>query len=386
MDKKKQVPVTLLTGYLGSGKTTLMNHLLTNQEGYHIAVVVNDMGAVNIDAKLIGQSNCLQMDSMVQLQNGCICCTLRDEFMDEINRIAEMENIDYILVEASGISSPSSIADAFENYQDNYQEQGIEAPAYLDAIVSVVDANRIFSEFKEKLEAYDGEEDEQDIINLIVDQIEFCNIILLNKCDLLDETQIQEVIKSIRMIQPEAEMIRTKQSVVKPDCILGKKIYDYGKLNDSSYVAKALAQAMQDNYSETDEYGIHSFVFESRKPFVRERFLEWVEHFPENVIRAKGYLWFADDVNRMELFEQAGNSCTLTPVSQWVAAFSEEEKQDVFAEYPDTLEDWDSLYGDRMNQLVLIGTDYAETAIKEELDRALASGHEMEQVIEAISR
>ena len=371
-------PITLLTGYLGAGKTTLMNYILRNQKGYRVAVIVNDMGAVNVDARLIRGNGYSKMESeLVELQNGCICCTLREDFIKEIDRIATMDDIDYILVEASGISSPSAIADAFANYEEEFENDELEPPARLDSIVTVVDANRIYSEFLEQMENAEAEVEEEDIINLVIEQIEFCNIIILNKCDMMTQVQRKKVIEVIRMLQPEAEIIETEQSVVDLEQILNRKLFDYDSVNASSYVSKALDGDCEDGdvggaMTEEDEYGIHSFVYERREPFDRKLFEKWVnENYPKEIIRAKGYIWFADDSDRAVLFEQAGNSSTMAAISKWIAAFSQEEQEDVFEEYPDVLEEWDDKYGDRMNQIVFIGKEYDKSVISRELDKCI---------------
>lgn len=385
-------PITLLTGYLGAGKTTLMNHILRNQKGYRVAVIVNDMGAVNVDARLIRNDGMSKIETeLVELQNGCICCTLREDFIQEIDRIAKLEDIDYILVEASGISSPVAIADAFTEYESEFEEEGDEPPAKLDSIVTVVDANRIYSEFLEQLENFEDEVEEQDVINLVIEQIEFCNIIILNKCDMMTDEQRKKVIEIIRMIQPEAEIIETERSVVEPERILARNLFDYEKVNSSSYVSKALQRATQGdreswstdeelyndqittvNSSEEDEYGINSFVYEKRDPFDRKAFEKWLnDEYPKEIIRAKGYIWFADDSDRAVLFEQAGNSSTMGTVSKWIAAFSKEEQEDVFEEYPDVLDEWDEKYGDRMNQIVFIGKEYDRKKIIKDLDQCI---------------
>ena len=376
--KNKKKPVTLITGYLGSGKTTVMNELLKNQEGKKIALIVNDMGSINVDADLLKNGNVAQTNTtMIELQNGCICCTLRDEFMYQIEQISKEKEIEAVLVEASRISNPASIADGFLMYEEMHKKSSV----FLNSIVTVVDADRIYTEFLTEMEEIqekaDGDireenEDDPDIINLVMDQIEFCNLIILNKCDLLDTDKIKQVKAVIRQIQPDAEIIETKQGKVDADKVLNEQRFDYEKVEHSSTIQKALAREEKADQGNHEEYGISSFVYEERKPFVYEAFMKYIEQdYPKSLIRAKGYIWFADDDVHVQLFEQAGRNASVMEVSNWVAAFDEKEKQEVFDNYPDVLEDWDDRYGDRMNQLVFIGKNYNQKEIEERLNQCL---------------
>lgn len=366
--KKRQVPVIILTGYLGAGKTTLLNELL-KQETRKVALIVNDMGSINIDAGLLKGNRAEQMDArMIELQNGCICCTLRDEFMYQIEELSQDPAIEAVLVEASGISDPSSIAQGFLAFEETHPR----CNAYLSSIITVADADRIYREFLNNLqEQADQEQNEEDpdIINLIMDQIEFCDTIILNKCDLLEESQLDEVAATLRKLQNEAEIIRTSHSRVDIDRIVRNRPFDFEKIMNSSAVQKALLEQDQKNTGTlcVEEYGISSFVYEERKPFNRERFGEFLENYPEEMIRGKGYLWFSDDDMHVQLFEQAGRNASISELSNWVAAFTEEDRQEVFENYPETLESWDPLYGDRLNQIVFIGKGYDRDRIVSEL-------------------
>lgn len=405
-------PVTLLTGYLGSGKTTVMNELLKNQKGKKLAVIVNDVGSINIDASLIKKSGVSSEDTdVVELQNGCICCGLQDEFMAAIEKISKMDEIEGVLVEASGVTSADSVAQSFLMYEESHPNSRI----YLNSIVTVVDADRIYAEFLEDLEEHMGEEEndhhecehdhyednehheehdeeesDPDIINLIIDQIEFCNMILLNKCDLLSRDKLDQVKKVIHELQPEAEIIETIQGKVDAELILEMKRFDYDKVKESSLVAKTLASQHHHNHEhhhgccchhdhhhhegeEHGEYGITSFVYENRKPFVYDKFMNFLEdNYPEQLIRAKGYIWFEDDPIHVQLFEQAGRNASVTEMSNWVAALPKEEQDEVFENYPDVKEDWDETYGDRMNQIVFIGKKYDKEAILKQLETCIA--------------
>ena len=354
---KREIPVVLITGYLGSGKTTLMQHLLS-QEKRKVAVIVNDMGSINIDASLLNKTgNKVAQVELVEMQNGCICCTLKDEFMEQIERLTE-ENLDAIFVEASGISEPSSIAGAFVNY-----EELTDTKVYLKTVVSVVDVDRIYREFLNELEDDDDTED-GDVINLIMDQIEFCNVMLLNKTDLLDKDQLAKVTKALREIQKAAEMIPCVNGDVDLDILLDREEFDYEDCLASSSVQQALNECEhEDEKACVDEYGIRSFVFEGRKPFNREAFNKLIEEYPTTLIRTKGYIWFSDDWKHVQLFEQAGRNASITELSEWMSAWSEEELLAVERDYPDIKDDWDDVYGDRTNQLVFIGKGYEKSDI-----------------------
>ena len=355
MFKRNKKPVTIITGYLGSGKTTVMNELLRNKGSEKIAVIVNDMGSINIDASLIKSTNVAQHDvSMVELSNGCICCTLQDAFMNQINNIADNKDVEKILVEASGISDPSAIAAGFIEYQ----RMGLSKNVYLDSIVCVADADRIYTEFLDDLKDADSPYADQDpdIINLVIDQIEFCNTILLNKCDLLSADKIKQVYKTIRTLQKDADIIQCIQGKVNPDRIFNNKKFDFEKIMQSSRIQEQLSKGKQEEIH--DEHGITSFLYEEKKPFDYDKFMAFLENdYPEEIIRAKGYVWFYDDDIHVQLFEQAGRNASVTIVSNWVAAFGKKEREREMREHPEILEDWDEKYGDRFNQIVFIGKD-----------------------------
>ena len=356
---KREVPIVVITGYLGSGKTTLMQNIL-KQEKRKIALIVNDMGSVNIDASILNKSgNKLLQVEMVEMQNGCICCTLKDEFMAEIERLSADKSIEAIFVEASGISEPSSIAGAFINYE----EMTPDTRVYLKAVVSVVDVDRIYREFLHNLTS-EEENDDGDIINLIMDQIEFCNLMILNKTDLLTESELSEVKAGLRNIQQEAEMITAVHGDVDLDFILNRPDLDYEEVEAYSAVQKALNNCEHDDEKAcVDEYGISSFVFEEKKPFNREAFNKLVMDYPETLIRTKGYIWFSDDWDHIQLFEQAGRNASITEMSEWVSAWPEQELAPVLKDFPDLTDDWDEVYGDRGNQVVFIGKGYEKAEI-----------------------
>ena len=349
----------MITGYLGSGKTTLMQNIL-KQEKRKIALIVNDMGSVNIDASILNRTgNQVAQVEMVEMQNGCICCTLRDAFIQEIERLAADTSIEAIFVEASGISEPSSIAGAFLNYEEMTEDTRV----YLKAVVSVVDVDRIYREFLHELSSNEDTED-GDVINLIIDQIEFCNLMILNKTDLLTDAQLEEVKTGLRALQQKAEMICCVNGDVDLDLLLNREDFDYEKVEAFSTVQRALNECEHDDEKAcVDEYGISSFVFEEKRPFNREAFNKLVEEYPEELIRSKGYIWFSDDWKHIQLFEQAGRNASVTEMTAWVAAWPEEELKPVVEDYPDIMDDWDETYGDRCNQLVFIGKGYEKADI-----------------------
>ena len=364
----KKIPVILITGYLGSGKTTLMQNLLM-QEQRKIALIVNDMGSINIDAALLNKNrDRIASVEMVELQNGCICCTLRDEFIAEIERISKLPDIEAVFVEASGISEPSNIAASFVIYQEDNPETNV----YLSSVVSVVDADRIYNEFLREM-TMENDTDEGDIINLIIDQIEFCDLVILNKTDLLDNGQVEEVTKAIRDIQSEAEIIPAVNSVVDPNKILHGREFDYHSVLASSSVQRALnTNEPTDREACMDEYGITSFVYEEVRPFDRDKFMALVDEYPTELIRTKGYMWFSDDDVHIQLFEQAGRNASVTELNEWLASCPPEEVEAIFENYPDLKDDWDDTYGDRINQLVFIGMNYKKADILARLESCLA--------------
>ncbi len=355
----KEVPIVIITGYLGSGKTTLMQNIL-KQEQRKIALIVNDMGSINIDASILNKTgNRVAQVEMVEMQNGCICCTLRDEFMAEIERLSADNSIEAIFVEASGISEPSSIAGAFLNYEEMTEDTRV----YLKSVVSVVDVDRIYREFLHSL-TEDEDTEDGDVINLIMDQIEFCNLMILNKTDLLTGEQLAEVKEGLRGLQQEAEMIECVNGNVDLEVILNREDFDFEEVEAYSAVQRALNNCEHDDEKAcVDEYGISSFVFEERRPFNREAFNKLIEDYPEVLIRTKGYIWFSDDWKHIQLFEQAGRNASITELSEWVSAWPEYELEKVVSDFPDIKDDWDKTYGDRCNQVVFIGKGYEKAEI-----------------------
>ena len=378
--KKNKKPVILITGYLGSGKTTLLNNIL-KQEKRKVALIVNDMGSINVDAEILKKNGQNVAECpMFELQNGCICCTLRDEFIEQVEKISNLESVEVVFVEASGISDPGAVSASFLAYEGDNPNTNV----YLTSIVTVVDADRIYREFlgelKQRKETKDRLADQYDlsqeeISTLIVDQIEFCNFIILNKCDLLSAEQLKEVESIVRDFQPRAPIIRSVNGDIDIEKIMTTKPFNYDQIDSSSAIQKATASLLQNGRKKEgciDEYGISSFVFEARRPFNRNRFMEFVNNrYPSQLIRSKGYIWFSDASRDVQLFEQAGRNSSVMPVSYWIDALREDQKQAYLQQNPDVWENWDSRFGDRENQVVFIGKGYNKDAIMVELEKCL---------------
>lgn len=369
---KKKMPVILITGYLGSGKTTLLNELL-RQEKRRIALVVNDMGSINVDANLLKRNGSKVAESkMYELQNGCICCTLRDEFIQQMEDISQDNTVEAVFVEASGISDPGAIAASFLGYEQDNPNTNV----YLSSIITVVDADRIYHEFMDELSSFDEEtefnKEDPGISTLIVDQIEFCNTILLNKCDLLSQEQIDSVVKLIRTFQSKAQIIQTSNAKVNPDLILTNKKFDYNQVDSSSAIQRAMNSLDEDPSACFEEFGIKSFLFESKKPFNRNKFSSFLNKIdPAKIIRAKGYMWLSDADKDVLLFESAGRNASVTAVAYWLASLSPEQIKGALNDDPDLKNNWDDKYGDRINQLVFIGRNYDEAEIRKALSDCL---------------
>ncbi|KHD84264.1 cobalamin biosynthesis protein CobW [Heyndrickxia ginsengihumi] len=381
----KKIPVTVLSGYLGSGKTTLLNHLLNSDHGFKVAVVVNDMSEVNIDAELIKEGGFTRTDEkLVEMSNGCICCTLREDLLIEIDKLSRIEGIDYILIESSGISEPVPVAQTF-TYYDPDLNIDLSERTKLDTMVTVVDANRFWSDYNSGQSLVDrqqgiSEQDEREIADLLIDQIEFCNVLILNKCDLLEKNEIEMIERVLRILQPSAKIIKTEHGKVNPEEILNTGLFDFEQASRSAGWIKELELGADQHTPETDEYGISSFVYNRRLPFHSMRFHRWMtERLPYNVVRAKGFAWCATRNSFALLVEQAGSSISIQPLSYWVAALPEEQQRRIFRDNPNVLDSWDPEYGDRNTRLVFIGLDLDREAIEKELDECLLTYEEMNE-------
>ena len=421
----KQIPVLLLTGYLGSGKTTLLNRILSNEKGIKFAVIVNDIGEVNIDADLIEQGGVVnkQDDSLVALQNGCICCTLKMDLVEQLRDIANMKRFDYIVIEASGVCEPAPIAQticSMVTLGPTYVANGVPR---LDSIVTVVDALRMRDEFANGEALTKANIDDEDIENLVIQQIEFCNTILLNKAAEVSDDELRKLKEVIHAIQPKAEIIPCNYGDVELDRLLNTHRFNFDEVATSA----AWIDEIEHHHGEEDdddddddehehhhhddhdhdhhhddhhddddhdhhdhehhhhhhhdhdheggeveEYGIGTYVYYRRKPFDMNYFDNFVSRlFPKNVIRCKGLCWFSDEPDMCFLFEQAGKQMGLKSAGQWYATMPKDELQQMLAREEGLRKDWDEKYGDRMQKLVFIGQNLDKKTIKEQLDLCL---------------
>lgn len=376
---KKQTPVLLLTGYLGSGKTTLLNRILRNENGIRFAVIVNDIGEVNIDASLIQQGGIVGQgdDSLVALQNGCICCTLKMDLVNQLNDLINQGIFDYIVIEASGICEPAPIAQTISTYPQLIPASTMKnGCARLDAIVTVVDAMRMRDEFGlgDNLTKQDLGED--DLESLVIQQIEFCNIILLNKASEISPEELKHLTAVIKAIQPQALIYECNYGDVELEKILNTQLFDFEKVAKSARWIEAMEDEDEELENEESgealEYGIETFVWKRRQPMTLSAFDEFVSlDWPKGVIRAKGLCYFDDEKETCYLFEQSGKQFNITNAGQWYATMPEAELKAFMEKYPQVKKDWDPEVGDRMQKIVFIGQNLDREAIEKRLDKCL---------------
>lgn len=394
----KNIPVLLLTGYLGSGKTTLLNRILKNQKGIKFAVIVNDIGEVNIDADLIEKGGVVGQkdDSLVALQNGCICCTLKMDLVEQLRDITRMKRFDYIVIEASGICEPAPIAQTIVSIPSLGPEYIMDGYPQLDSIVTVVDALRMRDEFNSGSDLMRNNIDEDDIENLVIQQIEFCNIILLNKASEITKEELGKVRQIIRTLQPKAEIIECDYGDVDLDRIINTHKFNFEEVATSAAWIQEIEGHDDDDdddedddhehhhehdhehhhhhhdEGEAEEYGIGTFVYYARRPFNLGLFDEFVARkWHKNIIRAKGICYFRGEEDICYVFEQAGHQVSLRNAGQWYATMSKEELQDFMERNPQLRRDWDDQYGDRMQKLVFIGQNLDKEKITADLDFCL---------------
>ena len=398
----KKTPITLLAGYLGAGKTTLLNYILNNQKGYKVAVIVNDIGEVNVDASLISkEANITDSSSLVPLTNGCICCTLKTDLVQQIEGLIKTGKFDYILIEASGVCEPMPIASAIEQIDSGY----------IDNLVSVVDAMRLSTEFDEGNALLKKDMEEEDIESLLVQQIEFCNTLVINKVDLVNEEQLKKIRAVVKKLQPNAKVIETTKCAVDLSQILGTNEFDFEKVYESAGWVAELNKADAEGYdedearghhhhdddddddhdehehhhhhhehkhegdsgSDDDEYGIGSFIYYRRIPFDRQKLDKVASAWPKNIIRSKGIMWFDDEPDMIYVLETTGRQIVAGISGQWLATAPKAEQEAILAQDPEMKKNWDEKLGDRMVKLCIIGTHLDKEAISKQLDSALAN-------------
>ena len=404
---KKKIPITLLCGYLGAGKTTLLNRVLTNQKGYKVAVIVNDIGEVNVDERLISKEAKIEdSSSLVPLTNGCICCTLKSDMVTQIENLMKTGKFDYIMIEASGVCEPMPIAQAIESIEIGT----------LDNVVGVVDASRLVEEFDEGKALLKKDIDEEDIESLLIQQIEFCSTLIVNKRDLVTDEQMKMVRAVINKIQPTVKVLETTRCEVPVEDIIGTGRFDFETVYASAGWVKALEEhdAEEDDDDDDehehdehheehehhhhdddddhahheehhhhhhehkhegeaeDEYGIGSFVYYRRKPFDRVKLDQYAARWPRNIIRSKGVIWFSDEDDMAMVLETSGRQIQAGYSGQWLASCPKREQERVLRENPEMKKDWDEKVGDRMIKLVVIGRHLDRKQIEADLDACLA--------------
>ena len=395
---KSLTPITLLCGYLGAGKTTLMNKVLTNQKGYKVAVIVNDIGEINVDESLIAKgANITDTSSIVGLQNGCICCTLKSDLVQQIENLIAQKRFDYILIEASGVCEPMPIAQAIEQIRNGR----------LDNVVSVVDAKRLVDEFSGGDTLLKKDMDEEDIESLLVQQIEFCSTLIINKKDLVTADEMKKVHAVGKALQPHVKGIEASHGDVAVEDILNTERFDFETVFESAAWVSHLEHADEDDDDDhdheheehghhhehdhdehehghehhhhehihegddEDEYGIGNFVYYRRRPFNRDKLEEFAGRWPRNIIRCKGVLWFSDEENMAYVFETSGRQISAGASGQWLASCSKKEQEEVLASEPKIRAEWDEKVGDRMVKLCIIGQKLDKDAVCRELDALL---------------
>ena len=369
----KPVKIVMLTGYLGAGKTTLLNHILSNDGGIRAAVIVNDIGEVNVDASLIKDGGLSATDNLIPLTNGCICCTLADDLANQLSGLADSGDFDYIIIEASGICEPVPIAYTISAFCDEEKVGGAPKLA-LDNIVAVVDCARMYDEFHGGRDLLADDIDEDDIEALLISQIEFCSTLVLNKTDTVTPEQLAELKAIVRSLQRDAVIVEAEQGNVDLREVLDTGRFDFMKAYNSAAWIEAMEHPEEHDDPEVLEYDIQTFVYHRRQPFDQAAFQNFVEnHWPDCVVRAKGVLWSDLNPDMCYLFEQAGHQMRLTENGLFVDSAPEEEKRQILAETPEIMDTWDPEVGDRETKLCIIGRHMDCEAVAAKLDELLTT-------------